>query len=157
MPVGTRVCGQIVCPKGHTILVPRQTPSRIFQGQPNPPTERPKATFLCGVCGSQFPCSPLDFRPFRFERGDQGRPVPFLWHIAGECVLENCGRLKPIYFGYDASGREPDVRRHVFELIREVECERGHRFELAGESRFPEVVRQVEVIPILRQSDEPLP
>ena len=147
MLLGARICGQIVCPKGNTIVLPRQSPSRIFQGLPHPPTGTAKATFLCTVCGSQFPCFPQDFRPYRLEQGNQDRPVPYLWHIAGECVLENCGKLKPIYFAYEANAQESTVRRRVLGLVRKMECAAGHEQDVAFD------MSQIEVLPLEKQND----
>jgi len=152
MPLGGVVCSRIVCPKGHTIVLPRRIPSGIFQDQLRPPKGILTATFLCTECGAQFSCSPQDFRAHRLEQLGQGRLVPGLWHIAGECVVEHCEKLKPIYFGFDANGKEGVVRRHVFELIGEVECACGHRLQVRGE-QWAGIISQVAVIPIARQGD----
>jgi hypothetical protein len=106
MSIVHRVCSHLVCPKGHTIVLPRQTPSRIFLSQPNPSAGNLKATFLCIECGALFECSPQDFRTHPIEWQDRDSPIPFLWHIASECALGNCEKLKTIFFGYAASGKE---------------------------------------------------
>ncbi len=155
MSFGTHVCGQIVCPEGHTILVPRQTPSKIFPGPPYPPTDIPKATFLCIVCGSQFPCSPPDFRPFQYAREDRGLLHPVLCRIEGECVHENCGKLRPIYFGYDDNGREGNVRQRALEFVGEMECEHGQHRQCVKDLKDER--SWVSVVPIARQDDEYLP
>ncbi len=147
MSLGGIVCSLIVCPKGHTIVLPRQTPLRMFPNQQSPPTEKLKAIFLCTECEVQFSCSPEDFRIHRIERQGRDHPIPLLWHIAGECVIGNCEKLKPIFFGYDASGKEGVVRQYVLGLVGEMECSAGHRQWVTGD------MPQIEVIPIARQSD----
>jgi hypothetical protein len=143
--------GKIACPRGHTTVVPRQTPLEIFQGQPNQPKGTPQATFLCIECGVQFPCTPEDFPLYPFERQAPNRPHPVLWHIAGECVHEDCGQLKPIFFGYDASGKEGDLRKRVFGFVKEMECWKSHRPQYVSDLESER--SWVSVLPIAFEDD----
>ena len=129
MPTFDRSYDQMECPNPQchaTIALPHQSPLKMFHGQPGPTTDEQKATFLCTTCGRQFECSPEAIHPHHINMSIQDHLTPALWCLEFECVHENCGPQKPIFFAYDASVHPDAVEARVREKLLEVSCSKGH-------------------------------
>ena len=147
MPPVYRLVCQGKCPNPHCarpIVLPHQSPEGMFPGQQSPATGKPSVAFLCTVCGQLFECSREDFPDRRIEMSSPDQQVPVLWRLEFECVIENCGKQKPIFFAFDAIAGERAVWRQVVKLLGKVTCGKGHTQKL----RQP----MARVVPVARQS-----
>jgi hypothetical protein len=148
MPPVYRLVCQGKCPNpgcGTPIVLPRQSPVGMFPGLLSHPTDKPTAaTFLCTVCGQLFECSPEAFPPHRIEIRSPDQQLPLLWRLEFECVIENCGKQKPIFFAFDPIVGERAVWRQVVKLLGEVTCGKGHTQKL--------LPKMASVVPVARQS-----
>lgn len=128
-PVYRLVC-QGTCPNPAcrmTIVLPHQSPLEMFPSQQSlAAIGAGSATFLCTACGQVFGCSRADFPDYRKEMSSRDQQVPLLWRLEFECVIENCGKQKPIFFAFDPVVGERAVLRQVAKLLPEVTCGKGH-------------------------------
>src|ERR1035437_6726835 len=141
-PVGRYVC-QFECPNlacRTTIALPRQSPLGMFPSLLSPATDAGLVTFLCIACEQRFECSPEAFPERRIEIRNQDQRLPLLWRLEFECVIENCGKQKPMFFAFYAIAGERAVWRYVARLLPEVSCDKGH-----GQKLLPRMARVVLV------------
>ena len=130
MPTFDRSYRQGECPNPlcrTPIVLPHQSPSKMFPDQLDQFTDKPSATFLCTKCGHMFECSPETFPARHIDMRNPDPPVSLLWKIEFECVHENCGKQKPIFFAYDANASDFATQQKVLAFEIQVSCNRGHR------------------------------
>ena len=131
MPPVYRLVCQGKCPNPHcarpSIVLPHQSPLKMFPSQLSPAAiGAGSVAFLCTVCGQVFECSREDFPDRRIAMSSPDQQVPLLWRLEFECVIENCGKQKPIFFAFDAIAGERAVMKQVVKLLPEVVCSKGH-------------------------------
>lgn len=124
------------------IALPRQSPEGMFPSLLSPAKGAESATFLCTLCGQLFECSLEAFPPRRIEIRNPNWQVPLLWRLEFECVIENCGKQKPIFFAFDPVVGERAAWKQVVKLLGWVTCGKGHRQKLSlGMARVVQVAR----------------
>ena len=147
-----RHCRQIVCPNSacpeRTILLPHQSPSRIFSDQQNLAGYTKKAAFLCITCGQQFSCSDQDFHDHQIGRRDRDFQVPGLWRFEFDCVVGDCPKAKPIFFAHDAGALDISIFPHLSQILGEVCCSAGHSQNL--------ILELTRIYPVVFQEDRPV-
>src|SRR5271157_2239551 len=126
----------------HSTVIPLQIPAGIFQGLVGQPKEKWTAVFLCTGCGQMYEHSISEIRSSLEPIEDQSPRPADLWRIEYECVHENCGRQRPIYFSFDADASEIRVFERIHSLRLWLSCNSGHSFRLSEKAQIYPVSHQ---------------
>lgn len=110
------------CHEREQIVLPRQSPLGIYEGQKYQPMAGWPAMFLCLRHGRVSLHWPDNVHSEEVEVSAQDQPQPALWQIDFQHDQENCGKLHTIYTTCSVAYSEADIANRITRTNPKVAC-----------------------------------